>query len=264
LREQAVFGSIEKPPCGAFMIKDIKEQKTGGLTGEMFKVGAHFGYSRARRHPSTTPFIFTTKNRLDQIDLEKTAEQLAIAKEFVKKLAEANKVLLIVGTKPEAASVVKDNAFKAGLPHQTQRWVGGTLTNFSEIRRRMDTLEELLEKKERGELEKYTKKERLLLDEKIDRLNRFFGTLLMLKRTPDALFIIDSKHEKVAEAEARKMKIPVIALSDTDCDIHAIKYPIVGNDSARSSIEFFVKDILDTYKNSRPVVEKLPEETVKK
>jgi len=247
-----------------FMIKDVKEQKTGGLTGEMFKVGAHFGYSRARRHPSTTPFIFTTKNRLDQIDLEKTAEQLATAKEFVKKLAEANKVLLVVGTKPEVASVVKDRAFAAGLPHQTQRWVGGTLTNFSEIRRRMDVLEELLEKKGRGELEKYTKKERLLLDEKIDRLNRFFGTLLMLKRTPDALFIIDSKHEKVAEAEARKMKIPVVAFSNTDCDLCTIKYPIVGNDSARSSIEFFVKDILDTYKNSRPTVEKLPEETVKK
>ncbi|MEK7662432.1 MAG: 30S ribosomal protein S2 [Patescibacteria group bacterium] len=214
----------------------------------MFAVGAHFGYQRGRRHPSSKPYIFGSKNRVDIIDLEKTTVLLDGAKEFVKSLAASGKQILFVGTKPEAREAVLAGAERLGMPYVTLRWVGGTLTNFSEIKKRMDRYQELAKKKEEGGLSVYTKKERGIFDRELTELKENFGGLLPMKNFPGALFVIDSRAESIAVAEAGKIGIPVVSLSNSDCDLKPIAYPIVGNDSARSSIAFFVGEIENAYR----------------
>ncbi len=221
---------------------------------EMWKKGAHFGYSKTRRHPSTAPYIFSTKNKNDIINLEKTLESLDKALEFTKDLAPMSKVILFVGSKPEAKEIIKNAASALDMPYVAERWIGGTLTNFTEIKKRIARLEDLRAKKEAGELEVYTKKERLLLDRETDKLNLYFGGLTSLKKAPDAIFLIDPKKEKIAYTEAKKAGVPVIALSNSDCDIKGIDYPIVANDASVTSINFFVQAITDAYKEGKMTV----------
>ncbi len=220
------------------------------LVDEMFKAGAHFGYSKTRRHPSIVRYIFTTKNKVDIIDLEKSIDLLEKAEAFVEDCAKKGKVILFVGVKPEAKEIVKEMADKIGMPYVCQRWVGGVLTNFPEIKKRIDRLADLKEKKENGELEKYTKKERLLIDEEIAKMHGLFFGLANMKKIPDALFVVDAKKEHIAVLEAVKVNIPVISLVNTDTNIKDIAYPIVGNDSSRSSIKFFIERIVKAYKQS--------------
>lgn len=217
----------------------------------MFEAGAHFGYSKTRRHPSTAPFIFGTKNRVDIIDLEKTEEMLKKACEFVKTLGKENKIILFVGAKPESRNATQEGAFSIDMPYVTERWIGGTITNFGEIKKRINKLEDLREKKEKGELEKYTKKERLLIDIEIERLNRFFGGLVHLKKTPDAVFIVDTKREHVAVAELQNAGVPIVALANTDTNIKGLEYPILANDASLPSISFFVGKLVEAYKEGK-------------
>jgi len=214
----------------------------------MFAAGAHFGYQRGRRHPSAKPYIFGSKNRVDIIDLEKTSALLDSAKEFVKSLAASGKQVLFVGTKPEAREAVLAAAESIGMPYVIGRWIGGTLTNFSELKKRMERYQDLAKKKEEGGLSVYTKKERGIFDRELAELKENFGGLLPMKNFPGALFIVDSRAESIAVAEAGKIGIPVVSLSNSDCDLSPIAYPVVGNDSARSSIAFFVEEIRDAYK----------------
>ena len=217
----------------------------------MFKVGAHFGYIRSRRHPSVKPYIFGVKNKVEIFDLEKTEVLLQEALAYVEKLASENKQILFIGGKHEAREIVKDTALALDMPYVSGRFIGGTMTNFGEIRKRVERFESLTSQKEKGELAKYTKKERLLIDREIVDLETMFGGLVTLKSLPAALFVVDSKRETIAVEEARRKGIPVIALSGSDCDISVIDYPIVANDSSVQSIEYFVKAIADTYKKSR-------------
>lgn len=219
------------------------------LIDEMFAAGAHYGYSKTRRHPSTAKFIFTTKNKVDLIDLEKTEELLNAAKTFVKELSAKGKQVLFVGVKPEAKEKVKSGAESIDMPFVTERWVGGILTNAPEIKKRITKLVERREQKEKGELEKYTKKERLLIDEEVAKMHKFFSGLVIMNKTPDALFVVDAKREHIAVTEAHKMKIPVIALVSTDTNIKGIEYPIIGNDGSTSSIALFVDEIVQAYKD---------------
>jgi len=214
----------------------------------MFKSGAHFGYSKTRRHPSTAPHVFATKNKNDLINLENTVLDLDKVLAFVKDLSATGKTLLFVGVKPEAREAVKNAAISLDMPYVTERWIGGTITNFPEIKKRIARLEDLRSKKEKGELDMYTKKERLLIDREIDKLNLYFGGLVSLKKTPDALFIIDTKKEHIAFTEAMKAGVPVIGIANTDCDIRAIDYPIVANDSSITSIAYFVNEIAEAFK----------------
>ncbi len=214
----------------------------------LFKVGAHFGYSRSRRHPSIAPFIFGLKNRVEIFDLEKTVNLLEKAKDFVKKLGSENKVILFASGKNEARVALEKAAKELGMPYVAGRWIGGALTNYGQIRTRMDLLETRRREKEKGELAKYTKKERLLIDREIAKLETLFGGLLPMKEMPKALFVIDSNRESIAVTEAHKMGIPVLALLGSDCDIKDVEYPIVGNDSAVSSIAFFVEEMVRAYK----------------
>lgn len=217
----------------------------------MFKAGAHFAFSRSRRHPTLEPFIFGVKNRVEIFDLEKTSSLLEKAQNFVRTLASEGKQILFVGGKNEARDAIKKAALSLDMPHVSGRWIGGTLSNFKEIRSRVEKLLDLTAKREKGELAKYTKKERLLIDRDIEKLDRFFSGLIPMKELPKALFVIDSKHEKIAVTEARKMGIPVIALLGSDCDLRAVNHGIPGNDASTASIAFFVDKIAWAYKEGR-------------
>jgi len=220
---------------------------TQNTTEEMFKVGVHYGYSKSRRHPSTSPYIFTTKNGVDIINIEKTNELLEKALEAVSKFASSGKTILFVGTKPEARQQVVETALALNMPYVSERWVGGSLTNFPEIKKRILKLLDWRNQKEKGELDRYTKKERLLIDREMDDMTKNFQGLTGITKTPDAVFVIDPKKEHIAVTEARKMNLPVIAVLNTDCNLKQVDYPIVANDASVSSITFFLNKIKESY-----------------
>jgi small subunit ribosomal protein S2 len=222
--------------------------KNSGVLDEMFHAGAHFGYTKSRRNSSVTNYIFGSKNKTDIIDLEKTAESLEKAKEFITGIAKLGKQVLFVGGKSEARNFIKDGAMSIDMPYVSGRWIGGALTNAVEIKKRVAKFEDLERQKEKGELSKYTKRERLLIDKEIENLEEMFLGIVGMKELPKALFIVDPKKENIAVAEAKKMGIPVVALANTDCDIRLVDYPIVGNDSSTTSISFFVSEIVKAYK----------------
>ncbi len=230
---------------------EITKKLNNERIDEMFKAGAHFGYSKTRRHASTAKFIFGVKNKVEIIDLEKTEEALEKALNFVSTLAKEGKQILFVGGKTEARQALRLAAESINMPFVDGRFLGGTLTNFVEIKKRLAKLEDLTKQKEKGELTRYTKKERLLIDREIANLERFFSGISSMKDLPKAVFVVDSKKEEIAVAEAHKMKIPVISISGTDCDITSIEYPVVGNDSSVSSITFFVNEIAKAYKKGK-------------
>ena len=149
---------------------DIKKESTDTLIEKMFEAGTHYGYSKTRRHPSISPYIYATKNKTDIIDLEKTSVMLEHALEFVKNLGSKGKVILLVGTKPEAKEAIKNIAESLSLPYVTERWIGGTLSNFSEIKKRIAQLENYRQDSLEGKLDKYTKKERVVMAKKMDKL----------------------------------------------------------------------------------------------
>lgn len=218
---------------------------------EMFEVGAHYGQSKSRRHPSTIPFIYGMKNRKEIFDLEKTKEALDNALAFVEELGASGKQLLFVTSKHEANEVLRKGAESIDQPFVTGRWIGGTLTNFKNIRGRIEKLQELRKKQESGELEKYTKKEQLLLDREIDRLENKFGGIESMESFPGALFIIDTKEEEIAVAEAQQNDIPIIGVCSTDCNIDIIEYPIPANDAQRASVAYFVEKVVAAYEEGR-------------
>ena len=229
----------------------MEDLKSSALSKELFTVGAHFGYSRTRRHPSTAKYLFATKNKVDSIDIEKTEVMLEKAIAFMKSLGEKGKVVVFVGTKPEAKESTRLAAESLGLPFVVSRWVGGILTNFPEIKKRLNRLEELRAAKISGDLaKKYTKKEQLLIAREVAKMEDLFSGIVALKGLPDALVIVDPKKEINAFLEARRLGIPTIAIANTDCDITEIEYPILANDASRASIEFLVKQLADAYKQN--------------
>jgi small subunit ribosomal protein S2 len=225
-------------------------EKTGLKTAldSMFAVGAQFGFVKSRRHPTVKSYIFGVKNKTEIFDLEKTSELLEKAKLFVAELAKEGKGILFVGSKAEARVAVEETANALSMPFVASRWIGGTLTNFPEIKKRIEKLRDLSVQKEKGELARYTKKERLLIDREIEKLQRMYGGLGDMKEAPAAMFVVDSKQEHIAVEEAQKRGLPVIALCGSDCDLGEVNYPIVGNDSSRASVAFFLKEIADTYR----------------
>jgi small subunit ribosomal protein S2 len=220
-------------------------------TQSMFEAGVHLGYSKTRRHPSAMPFVFTTKTRGDVIDLEKTEEQLKEAQEFMKGLAASGKMVLFVGTKAEARQAIRAAAAKLDMPFIDKRWVGGTMTNFKEINRRVQRLMDLQYKSEHNELVYRTKKEKLMLEREMEKLEKNFGGLTLLKQLPAALVIVDNGHEDIASEEALKLDIPVISISNTDCDINNITYPIVANDASMTSIAFLIQSLTEAYESGK-------------
>jgi len=234
------------------MTKDmIKNAKNSPQVEALFKAGAHFGYTKTRRHPSTGAFILTSKNKADIINLEKTAQDLEGAKAFVKTLAKESKKILFVGTKPEAKKIITETAESLDMPYVSERWVGGIITNFPEIKKRINKLIEWRENKATGELEKYTKKERLLIDKEAERLQKYFSGITTLLKAPDLMLVIDSEKEHIAVDEALKSRVPVMSLSNTDSNIKGLSYPIIGNDSSISSISYVVDEIAKAFREGR-------------
>ena len=220
------------------MVTDIKT---------LYDAGAHFGYPRTRRHPTSSPFLYTTKDRTDIFDLEETQKRLDAARTFISSLAAQGKMVLFVGGKHEAVSIVKEMAEKIGAPYVAGRWIGGTLTNFKNIRKRIERLTKLMQDRESGELDKYTKRERLMIDREIDELLARFGGLVKMTDLPAALVIVDTRHEDTAVREAKQLSIPVIGLASSDCDFALVKYPIPANDTSVRSIRLIMKEIAGAY-----------------
>ena len=214
---------------------------------EMFEAGVHYGYSKTRRHPSVAKFIYTTKNKNDIIDIEQTERMLGEAESALSGIANTGKVALIVGTKAEAKTTIQNLAEKYNLPYVTERWIGGVLTNWPEIKKRITKMNDLKEKREKGYFDIYTKKERLMLDREIADMEKKFYGLRDMTKTPDILIVVDPKKESIATVEAGKVNLPVIALLNTDCDLKQIDYPILGNDSSVTSICYIMNTLLKQF-----------------
>ncbi len=215
----------------------------------MFEAGLHYGYSKTRRHPSASSFIYTTKNKVDIIDLEKTESDLTSAEGFLSAMSAQGKTVLWIGVKPEAKKAINDAGMILSMPYVTERWVGGSLTNWTEVRKRIARLIDLKNQKETGELAlKYTKKERLMIDREVAKMEKNFSGLVGMTKLPDVAVVIDPKREHIAVTELQKVNIPVIALGNTDCDMAKINYPIIGNDGSVSSIKFIVEELVKAYR----------------
>ncbi len=236
------------------MQNQTKDQDKQGLVDQLFKIGAHFGFSRARRHPSTSPFVYGYKNRTAVIDLEKTVDLLDTASAFVEQIAREGKTILLVGNKNEARQAIAQAAKPLGLPYVAERWIGGTFTNFKEIRGRIARLLDLKKQEETGLLARYTKKERGVIAKEVSDLERYFASLVTMEKLPSAIFVVDAKEEAIAVYEANKAGIPVIALCNSDCDIRTVQYPIIGNDTNRESIKFFINAITEAYERGRKAI----------
>ncbi len=233
------------------MSAEINSTAKEGLIKKLFELGAHFGYSKSRSHPSTGRYIYGWKNRQAILNLEKTAEGLERAAAYLASVGAEGKKVLFVGNKDEARLAVAAAAESLGMPYVINRWLGGTFTNFSQIRTRINRLTELKDQRERGELAKYTKKERLLIDREIAKLERFFGSLVGLEKLPAAVVVIDPRHEQIAVSEAAQLKIPVVALANSDCNVRGVAYPIVGNDGSTATIKYVLAELASAYERGR-------------
>jgi len=214
----------------------------------MLKMGVHFGYSSTTLNPKMKPFIFAYRNNTEIFDLGKTLNQLNLAKEFLGTLGKEKKPILFVGTKKEIKESTESFVRELNMPYIAERWLGGTLTNFKEIKNRIDYLNDLEQKKESGAFEKYTKKERLQIEKKIVKLNKYLIGLKQCQSLPAALIVVDSNYEKTAVNEAKKTKIPLVIIMSSDCDPEDADYPIPANDSSVSSINFLLRELVDAYK----------------
>ncbi len=239
------------------MSKTVNPTKEAQVNG-LFKLGAHFGYDRARQHPTAAPYIFGYKNRTAIIDLEKTVDLLDAAKAFAYELGSKGKKIMFVGSKSEAVIGIKKAAESADLPYVVTRWLGGTLTNIEQMRRRVARMIDLKDKKAKGELAIYKKKERGMIDLEIANLEKDFGTIGDLKDLPAALFVIEADKERIAVKEANSAKVPVIGLVNSDCDLRGVAYPIVANDASKETIAHVAMEIAKAYNEGKANPAKAP------
>ncbi|MFR1179312.1 MAG: 30S ribosomal protein S2 [Bacilli bacterium] len=204
---------------------------------QLLEAGVHFGHQTRRWNPKMAEYIFTERNGIYIIDLQKTVRKLEEAYNFVRDLTEQGKSVLFVGTKKQAQESVKEEAIRCGAYYVNARWLGGMLTNFTTIRRRVNRLKQLREMQENGTFDLLPKKEVIKLNLEIEKLEKFLGGIKDMKDLPGALFIVDPRKEKIAVAEAKKLGIPIIAIVDTNCDPDEVDYVIPGNDDAIRAVK---------------------------
>jgi small subunit ribosomal protein S2 len=212
---------------------------------EMIDAGVHFGHQTKRWHPKMEPYIYTVSKGVHIIDLEKTEEMLRKACDFLYEQASMGKVIVFVGTKKQSKDIIEKEAKRSGALYVNERWVGGTITNFETIKKNIDKLLNYLKNREDGKFSIYTKKERLLIDREIEKLQASYGGISSLKKTPEVLFVVDPKREKTAIREAKKSGVSVVAIVDTNANPKDIDYPIPGNDDAIKSVALIVRAIAD-------------------
>ncbi len=204
---------------------------------QLLEAGVHFGHQTRRWNPKMAPYIFTERNGIYIIDLQKTVKKLEEAYMFVRDTAANGGEILFVGTKKQAGDSVKEEAERCGMHYVNARWLGGMLTNFKTIRRRIERLAQLRKMEEDGTFELLPKKEVIKLKLEIEKLEKFIGGIKHMSTLPAALFVVDPKKEKIAVAEARKLGIPVVAIVDTNCDPDEVDYVIPGNDDAIRAVK---------------------------
>lgn len=210
---------------------------------DLLEAGCHFGHQTRRWNPKMISYIWQAREGVHIFDLARTAEKLKEVCLLIRDLVKEGKIVVFVGTKRQAQAIIKEEALKASIPYVATRWLGGTITNWEQIKKSIDKLIEMREKKEKGEYEKYTKKENVLIDRQINRLTRFFEGLVDLKQIPDAIFVVDSKKEIAAVKEARMKGIKVFALIDSNADPDLVDHLIPANDDAVRSIKLIVSKV---------------------
>jgi len=212
---------------------------------QLLEAGVHFGHQTRRWNPKMEKYIFTERNGIYIIDLQKTVKKVEEAYNFVKSVAEQGGTILFVGTKKQAQDSVAEEAVRCGQFYINQRWLGGTLTNFETIKKRINRLKELEKMAEDGTFDLLPKKEVILLKKEHERLEKFLGGIKDMRSMPDAIFIIDPRKERIAVAEARKLGIPIVGIVDTNCDPDEIDYVIPGNDDAIRAVKLLTAKIAD-------------------
>lgn len=212
---------------------------------QLLEAGVHFGHQTRRWNPKMKKYIFTERNGIYIIDLQKTVKKVDEAYNYVKEIAANGGTILFVGTKKQAQDSVRDEAIRSGMFYVNQRWLGGTLTNFQTIRKRINRLKDIEKMEEDGTFEVLPKKEVVNLLKEKDRLVKFLGGIKEMKKLPDALFVIDPRKERIAIAEAHKLHIPIIGIVDTNCDPDEIDYVIPANDDAIRAVKLLTSKMAD-------------------
>ncbi|SDQ60009.1 30S ribosomal protein S2 [Virgibacillus salinus] len=212
---------------------------------QLLEAGVHFGHQTRRWNPKMKKYIFTERNGIYIIDLQKTVKKVDEAYKYVKEIASNGGTVLFVGTKKQAQDSVRDEATRSGMYYINQRWLGGTLTNFQTIRKRINRLKDIERMEEDGTFEVLPKKEVVDLLKEKDRLVKFLGGIKEMKKLPDAMFVIDPRKERIAIAEAHKLNIPIIGMVDTNCDPDEIDYVIPANDDAIRAVKLLTSKIAD-------------------
>ena len=212
---------------------------------DLLECGVHFGHQTRRWNPKMKKFIFGERKSIYIIDLQKTLRYFRYTYNIVKDAAAEGKTILFVGTKKQAVAAIKDAAEGCGMPYVNHRWLGGMMTNFNTIRQSIRKLEIIEEMEKDGQIDLLTKKEALMLRRKKEKLLSYLGGLRDLKTSPDMLFVIDTVKERIAVQEANRLKIPVVAPLDTNCDPDVVDYPIPGNDDAIRSVQLFCKEMME-------------------
>lgn len=222
---------------------------------DLLKSGVHFGHLTRRWDPKMKPYIFMERNGIHIIDLQKTLKNLEQAYNAVKEIAATGDPILFVGTKKQAKDILKAEAMRCEMPYIVERWLGGTLTNFSTIKKSVRHLENLEKMVLDGTVEKLTKKERLHIEREIEKMKKVFAGIQDLKKIPGALFVVDIKKEEIAVREAKKLRVPIVAIVDTNCDPTQIDYPIPGNDDSTKSITVITRVIADAILEGREAIQ---------
>ncbi len=231
--------------------RETKKNDFGIDVEEMMVAGVHLGHRISRLHPKMAENILGVRNTVHIIDLQKTAQQLTEALKFISGVLEKKGELLLVGTKIPLKSLVRKIAQDCHLPYVTERWLGGTFTNFKIIAERIKYFKDLAKKQKEGELEKYTKKERMEIDKELEDLGQKFGGIKDIEKIPQAVFICDINKDKIALREARAKKVKVVAIVDTNVDPNLVDYPIAANDDAISSVKYILEKVAQVVKKAK-------------
>jgi small subunit ribosomal protein S2 len=218
---------------------------------QLLEAGVHFGHQTRRWNPKMAPYIFTERNGIYIIDLQKTVKKVEEAYNFVRDLATQGQTMLFVGTKKQAQEAVKEEAIRCDMFYVNERWLGGMLTNFQTIQKRINRLRELEDMETKGMFEVLPKKEVITLRHEMERLQKFLGGIKNMHKLPGALFIIDPRKERIAVAEARNLGIPIVGIVDTNCDPDEIDYVIPGNDDAIRAVKLLTAKVADAILEGR-------------
>jgi len=230
----------------------------------LFKSGAHFGHKRSHRNPRMDDYVYTTRDGISIIDLKQTFEAFQEVLDFISQLGSEGKQILFVGTKKHAKQLVRSAAERCESPYVTERWLGGTFTNFSMIKRRVKYLKDLERKLEAGELSQYTKFERMKKAEEVEKLEKRMGGLREMGEIPAAIFTTDIKHDHLAVQEAKRMKVLVIAIVDTNDNPEDVDFPIPANNDALSSLKHILAHVCKANVNGKKKIKKVSDEKSKK